>query len=856
MMRIVIDMQGAQTSSSRNRGVGRYTIELVKAMALNPMGHEIVLALNGAFPDTIEAVRAEFDTILPQENIRVWQQFFDTTAANRENIWRKKAGEILREEFLNSLECDIIFSTNLQEGFFDAACTSAKIIPTDSLICSTIHDVIPLIYPQRYLNDPINRPWYEEKIDFIKKLDIILTVSQSSMVDISKHLGIPVERIKIVYPAINHDKFRPKSIGIDDKKELLARMNISSPFVMYAGGADLHKNLDMLYSAFSKLPRNILCSHQLVLVGEGLKREENLHRNTLRKRGIIDNVVFTGYVVDEELVMLYNLCDLFVFPSINEGFGLPPLEAMACGAAVLASSTSSLPEVVGFQDALFDPYDDVGLARKMEHALTDSKFRGLLKEYGIQQASKFSWENSAKSLLTLFEEIVKNKGAIQSSSTRHDSIQNIISHVASISSNLSFANKDLIALSSSIAETFCTRKSRKRLFLDVSSIIKLDHLSGIQRVVLAVCNELINDPQEIDIELVYTTSDDPEFYSADELINRISGGSQECLGKDWIEFCPGDILLFLDLHPGVAISHRGKTQFLRNKGVLVYHVVYDILPVLNPEFFWSDLCIEFNEWLLAISNSDGAICISRSVANELTEWLKTNGPKRLRPFKIGWFHLGADVENTVPTGGLPYDAPQVLDQLATHTSFLMVGTVEPRKGHAQTLAAFEQLWADGVDINLVIIGREGWNIEILLETLRSHPERSKRLFWLESISDEYLEKIYAVSTCLITASEGEGFCLPLIEAAQHKLPIIARDIPVVREVAGEHAFYFNGKEPADLARAVREWLKLYQSDRHPKSDSMPRLTWKQSTQQLLDLILRKQWQYRLDNHSHEPNDLY
>ena len=377
-MRIVIDLQGAQTSFSRNRGVGRYTIELAKAMAQSPLGHEIILALNGAFPDTIEPIRAEFDGILPQENIRVWQQFFDTAAINLKNRWRKKAGEILREEFLNSLKGDIIFSTNLQEGLFDAACTSVKILPTDSLICSTLHDITPLIYPDRLLSDSIIRTWYEEKIGFVKKSDIILTVSQSSQVEISKLLRIPVEKIYVIYNAVDHGKFRPKSIGIDDKKKLLARMNISRPFVMYAGGSDLHKNLDTLYSAFAKLPKEILRSYQLVMVGVGLKHQEN-HRNKLKKLGISDNVIFTGHVDDEELVMLYNLCDLFVFPSIHEGFGLPPLEAMACGAAVLASNTSSLPEVIGHQDALFDPYDDVELAKKIERALTDSKFRGLLK---------------------------------------------------------------------------------------------------------------------------------------------------------------------------------------------------------------------------------------------------------------------------------------------------------------------------------------------------------------------------------------------------------------------------------------------------------------------------------------------
>ena len=171
----------------------------------------------------------------------------------------------------------------------------------------------------------------------------------------------------------------------------------------------------------------------------------------------------------------------------------------------------------------------------------------------------------------------------------------------------------------------------------------------------------------------------------------------------------------------------------------------------------------------------------------------------------------------------------------------MVGTIEPRKGQKQTLAAFDQLWAEGLDANLVIVGKQGWKVEKLVETMRHHREKGKRLFWLEGISDEYLEKVYAVSTCLLAASEGEGFGLPLIEAAQHKLPIIARDIPVFHEVAGDHAFYFNGKKPDDLARAVRKWLELYQSGRHPKSDDMQWLTWRQSTQQLLDVILRENW---------------
>jgi len=167
----------------------------------------------------------------------------------------------------------------------------------------------------------------------------------------------------------------------------------------------------------------------------------------------------------------------------------------------------------------------------------------------------------------------------------------------------------------------------------------------------------------------------------------------------------------------------------------------------------------------------------------------------------------------------------------------MVGTIEPRKGHLQTLEAFNILWQEGVAANLVFIGKEGWHplplearrdIPETISRIKNHLQLNKRLFWLEGISDEYLEKIYAASTCLIAASYGEGFGLPLIEAAQHGLPIIARDIPVFREVAGEHAAYFKAETPEELAAAMQSWLLDHSINAHPKSVGMYYLTWKQS----------------------------
>tara|TARA_Y100001968_G_C19227952_1_gene653017 strand:- start:339 stop:911 length:573 start_codon:yes stop_codon:yes gene_type:complete len=187
--------------------------------------------------------------------------------------------------------------------------------------------------------------------------------------------------------------------------------------------------------------------------------------------------------------------------------------------------------------------------------------------------------------------------------------------------------------------------------------------------------------------------------------------------------------------------------------------------------------------------------------------------------------------------GVPASADEMLSQLVVGKTFLMVGTLEPRKGHEQVVSAFDKLWSNGSDARLVIVGKQGWLVEGLVDRLRSHQELGNRLFWVEGASDEFLEKVYQASTCLIAASYGEGFGLPLIEAAQHKLPIIARDIPVFREVAGKHAYYFDGTEPEGLADSLLRWLELYGRGEHVRSDSMPWLSWKESAERLLSNVI-------------------
>jgi glycosyltransferase involved in cell wall biosynthesis len=302
-----------------------------------------------------------------------------------------------------------------------------------------------------------------------------------------------------------------------------------------------------------------------------------------------------------------------------------------------------------------------------------------------------------------------------------------------------------------------------------------------------------------------------------------------------LDYASGDVFFGLDFQPALQISNRDFFQELRRQGVCVKFMVYDLLCITMQEHFVPGTSEHFSQWLNVITQSDGAVCISKAVADELADWTQHNDAAPQRPFSIDWVHLGAGI--THEYAGLVRSKHDLIKKpWVPQVSFLMVGTVESRKGHAHVLDAFENLWKRGFDLSLVVVGKKGWMVDALVKRLRKHSELNKRLFWHEGISDEHLEQIYVNSTCLIAASYGEGFGLPLIEAAQHKLPIIARDIAVFKEVAGDHAYYFKSKEPAGLAQEIDSWLALYKTDQHPKSDNMPWLTWGESSTKLLDAL--------------------
>lgn len=828
-MRIVIDMQGAQTES-RFRGIGRYTLAFAQAVVRNRGEHEVILALSGLFPDTVESIRASFNGLLPQENIRVWYAPGPVNELHPGNETRREMAELIREAFLVSLQPDIIHISSLFEGYADDAITSISRLESNIQVTVSLYDLIPFINSDHYLKpNPRYAAYYERKMKSLMYARAYLAISAHARAEGIGCLKVPEERVINVSTAISQ-KFKPVTLSDESTRDRLREFGIERPYVLYTGGADERKNLPRLIEAYAALPRNIRRRHQLLFAGrmpdENITKLKQIAESTGLSEG---ELTFTGYISDEELILLYNRCKLYVFPSWHEGFGLPALEAMACGAAVIGANSSSLPEVIGLEDALFDPFDVAAITEKIQRALVDKPFLAKLHEHGHEQTKKFSWDLTACRAISEWESLSTSPiFNCYESSGRYE--KPLFQELAALA--VSANESELLDLSSCLAKNQQTGIERQ-LFIDISELCQHDAATGVQRVVRSYLKWLLESPPSgFRVEPVFASREHGYRY-ARCFTGSFLGHSEINLQDEPILWQRGDIFFGLDMQHHIQLAHADFYQRLKHDGVTVKFLVYDLLPIqLDNCFTDSGFKNLHAQWLSMIAASDGAICISRATAMAYEGWIESANVYKSPNFRAIPVHIGADIEGSKPSTGMPSNASKVLESLCQRPTFLCVSTIEPRKGQQQILEAVELLWREDKDVNLVFVGQRGWGVKELSERLIQHREMGGRLFWLQGISDEYLERVYSQSSCLVAASINEGFGLSLIEAAKYGIPIIARDIEVFREVAGDHAFYFHGGSAHELADGLKTWLRLHKSGNHPLSKAMPWLTWQQSAEKL------------------------
>lgn len=554
------------------------------------------------------------------------------------------------------------------------------------------------------------------------------------------------------------------------------------------------------------------------------------HAYLERLKSLIDdlggcsNISFTGYIDAEGFQDYLNIADLAV--QLRSGtWGESSGTVLDCLAAEVPTvvtdigSFSELPDAAVWKIA-GDQALPTHLITAIEHLFQYPSLRTRLIENGLDYINSYcNPDNVAKS----YSEVIES--AARESRIYEKSLQLKTAERIKLARTLACNAPDL---------------GMPRLWVDVTALAQLDLRTGVQRVTRSLLTEIMETPPKgYRVELVYLDSALQQYRYARKFSLELLGLNDSTVQDEVIFPMHGDCFFGLDLHPGGIARAEKIFDTWRMRGVRIVFLLHDMLPVRHPEWFPPSEFPYFSGWLNVITkHANGIIAVSKTSSEDISAWIAALPDKQRSPvpIEIAWFHNGGDIGASIPSRGLPDNAPELIRHIAKKPSFLMVATLEPRKGHAQVLEAFNLLWAQGQDINLVIVGKEGWMVGELVEQIRQHPMFGNNLIWLQGISDEYLDAIYPASSALIAASEGEGFGLPIIEAANHGTHVIARDIPVFREVGRDGADYFKATTGAELAEYIASWLA-----KPPGSRAAPEnirvSTWRDAARKVVPFVI-------------------
>jgi glycosyltransferase involved in cell wall biosynthesis len=281
---------------------------------------------------------------------------------------------------------------------------TAPLLLTPQKRIVTVHDAIPYLFPgmSTLLDWIIYHYWLPHAVQHI---DQILTVSCNSKSDIAKWLGAAMKNITVI-PLAAGKQFQP--LDEQEVKPVLDRLGIQFPYILFIGSLEPRKNLKRLLEAYTLLLSWSSKRHLVVVGARNTWKSEQLG-TYVEDHHLKALVHFTGYILDDDLPALYNGADLFVFPSLYEGFGLPVLEAMACGTPVITSNVSSLPEVAGDAALLVDPYNVEDIAAAVRHVLSDAELAADLRARGLERAQKFTWQETAAQTIAVYEQVLGRK---------------------------------------------------------------------------------------------------------------------------------------------------------------------------------------------------------------------------------------------------------------------------------------------------------------------------------------------------------------------------------------------------------------------------------------------------------------
>jgi glycosyltransferase involved in cell wall biosynthesis len=354
-------------------GIGTYVRNVLRVLARIDAENEYILLCRQADCETVQALGDNFRAVVePSANYSVAEQI-------RVPLALRRAGA---------------------EVFHAPHYVLPPWLPCPAVV--TIHDCIHLVFPE-YLPNKLAYVYARTFMTIAARRSArVLTVSEASKRDILRFFHVPSSKVEVVYNALDPRFDNPPEP--EDVVRVRQRYQLDDPFLLYAGNIKPHKNVDRVIEAFARLKKRGFERLKLVIIGDEISKSPELRR-AVHRHQLHKHVRFLGFVSDATLAILYRLADVFVFPSLYEGFGLPPLEAMASGTPVVTSNVSSLPEVVGDAALLVDPQDAEAIAAATERILTDGELRRTLVQKGLGRVHEFSWERSVRRIRDVYLEV-------------------------------------------------------------------------------------------------------------------------------------------------------------------------------------------------------------------------------------------------------------------------------------------------------------------------------------------------------------------------------------------------------------------------------------------------------------------
>ena len=363
-------------------GIGTYIRNVVRMLGRLDRENTYLLIGSPAKVQEIGDLPANFDTVPLTAHEHTLQGFRGFRAA------------------VQRLECDLVHVPNL---FFVPRALPCRYV-------MTVHDMVEHMSRPREQSGFWRSLRWQLTRRVLEGAERIFAVSNFTKSEIERLFGIPNTRIEVVYNAID-DRFLRGHASAADRELIAKRYQVTYPFLLYAGSISPHKNVARMIEAFSALKTELEKEQtypdlKLIIIGDDLSGNPDLRRTVVRS-GVQNDVRFLGFVPIEVLRIFYDEARVFVFPSLYEGFGLPPLEAMAHGTPVVTSNVSSLPEVVGKAAVLVNPENVFEIMRALHRVLTDPALRERMKERGYEQAGKFSWEKSVRRILGIYQQVAE-----------------------------------------------------------------------------------------------------------------------------------------------------------------------------------------------------------------------------------------------------------------------------------------------------------------------------------------------------------------------------------------------------------------------------------------------------------------